>query len=1750
MESLVDAVRADAFCSRWFMWGDIGALHYTSHKYKNWPAVSRLDICHCVCMCVLTCVLCPDGHTNYPVCGCAIQHCRRRPQQGQRCPSAQAGALLALLLILVIQFGSGQCRVLGWMGDLSGTQQFNNCSNWNVTGLSDCTPKENDTFIVPNSPDKAFTIEWFIDGDITLANLAFGRSDRVDKSTLLFIFNAKTTATLHVTNLLEIHSKTWTFRYGANTTSSSNTINVIAKDLKWSGRLLRSQLFTAFPTVLVTRQMTAFNGRREATHTKVLTSVVLSIAGNASWHGTSVQSVDGTIRVLPGALLHSFVPNWMQSGSDDGYDLIVDGTARLACATSCTLQTYIAVAGQLEFIPAVLSSDQDASLPTWTLLSGGLHAAGSVVFYFTNINVMPSKLQLLFGSWRVFGPPVVNSTYSFSSSTTTRWWEDITDPATQTIEYNFQQPVLITIAVHSSFWNLTIDAFTSRGPAQWRIMPMPSGVTTVDLKTALDMDEHGVLRLISAPVQFTTSFTVHSQLISSLGYVFVGDNWHMMLSGDHNTDIKRQVAVGRGALLEVPASIDGLIPVVDFQSQLYLKSRLVISGASLQVKDLFVDSTAALGDGIVLRTTASLIVSHQLTWKGGTIEGQGSTVKLRQGAVLTTNHTKSLLNATVTLEIDGSSAARRGGCIIEYFQYRHLLPTAVLTPPAMIQGFYNKSSLGTGTYRLPEAFDDPTTLADYSTLETSCSHNSEHYGRAPVLFSSAGIASSTDHLSFTENYAVRHTTRFFSHVAGDYVFTFAWSYSIVRFWFDGHVLVTFCGDGSQTSDGCNTDVRANISGTVTVPNLSKRQHEIRLDLIRLPPKPSTNQSFVVNYKFEVSAHVSGSTAQLGATNTLWGCQASGVSVIRFYPQTSFRIRFPENVCQTRSTPADLCSIKLGVACMRLSNTSLTLGKNSSIVVRRTGVLWLQNSSSIQEQVANTGSSIQRYGLIVNDAGGSLLQLAVSAHAHSCTSASALSVLPSMVSSDTTVQQGSCRFGAYEHMGRCYYPEVTSGPSPGAYQAGVGACACRGGFLASITSNSTAVFVNKMLQLTRAMIKGTPASATFYVGLKEPGCSSSNMLHAYTQTEWDDGSCPEQLPLPLQPSPRTPACQPCFVLEKNYTSSVDGSSRLVQRSCTETSHRFICIEPPYSDVEPLAVKTCTNLSCSTGWTKYNSHCYRTRPAGVPALTHDDAAAQCFTTGAELISINDFAEQQILTPLIKADSFRVTFYWMGLYESGGNFRWRDGSAAVFRSWQCSDSNKNDIVNTALGQVAVDDKSIADSWFQVLTSDSSSRTGSYICEMRPPRQDGSFWPPQLQQGGCRAEWFEYKQICYMFNASVARNWDGAKTECSAHGQNASLVEIYDVSILTVLQNHIMTSPPVGLPPGQCEWWIGLRRVNFKFQWLSGAPTSYLPWACGDDQSSKNCVHMRTCTTRSAFNNGWVTGTCSPLRPYICQYQMGAVSHATSPTVSTATEMASPHTNPATATSMSSQLVPSSVQPTAQATTSSATTGPSSTSESASQSTSVSTSTQQPTSQTSLPATTPIAQTLPITTPSAPQTTLTAAQPISQTPLSGTQATPQAPSSTPQPTPGTQPVSQTALSAAQTNVSTPPASTTEKEPNGTGQQLTTQSSLITTPGTAQGTVTTLAGTSSATTAAVPPVTSQTSLPITSANTTDVGTATAAPSTGMTTNTQTQPTNTMQSTTKATGTVNQLTVTMVTNTQQTPSSSSSSSPSSSSSSS
>eukprot|EP00117_Sycon_ciliatum_P017689 scpid68408/ scgid16590/ len=43
MESLMDAVRADVFCSRWFVWSDIGALRSANHKYKNWPAVSRLD---------------------------------------------------------------------------------------------------------------------------------------------------------------------------------------------------------------------------------------------------------------------------------------------------------------------------------------------------------------------------------------------------------------------------------------------------------------------------------------------------------------------------------------------------------------------------------------------------------------------------------------------------------------------------------------------------------------------------------------------------------------------------------------------------------------------------------------------------------------------------------------------------------------------------------------------------------------------------------------------------------------------------------------------------------------------------------------------------------------------------------------------------------------------------------------------------------------------------------------------------------------------------------------------------------------------------------------------------------------------------------------------------------------------------------------------------------------------------------------------------------------------------------------------------------------------------------------------------------------------------------------------------------------------------------------------------------------------------------------------------------------------------
>ena len=102
-------------------------------------------------------------------------------------------------------------------------------------------------------------------------------------------------------------------------------------------------------------------------------------------------------------------------------------------------------------------------------------------------------------------------------------------------------------------------------------------------------------------------------------------------------------------------------------------------------------------------------------------------------------------------------------------------------------------------------------------------------------------------------------------------------------------------------------------------------------------------------------------------------------------------------------------------------------------------------------------------------------------------------------------------------------------------------------------------------------------------------------------------------------------------------------------------------------------SCIDVTCPPGWMYYNDHCYQlfsVNTSQSSSMLYGYAAKQCFQAGAELLSVNNAAEQTAMAALIPQTD--TALYWIGLYVTDtGDVRWLDGLPALYRIWTCSAS-----------------------------------------------------------------------------------------------------------------------------------------------------------------------------------------------------------------------------------------------------------------------------------------------------------------------------------------------------------------------------------------------------------------------------------------------------------------------------------------------
>ncbi|UMM31910.1 hypothetical protein L5515_005923 [Caenorhabditis briggsae] len=149
---------------------------------------------------------------------------------------------------------------------------------------------------------------------------------------------------------------------------------------------------------------------------------------------------------------------------------------------------------------------------------------------------------------------------------------------------------------------------------------------------------------------------------------------------------------------------------------------------------------------------------------------------------------------------------------------------------------------------------------------------------------------------------------------------------------------------------------------------------------------------------------------------------------------------------------------------------------------------------------------------------------------------------------------------------------------------------------------------------------------------------------------------------------------------------------------------------FSVVDPGPMMVDCPSECASGWLYYDSHCYK--KYNTPS-TYTQAVSACQSLGAELVSIDSFAENEALRKAYDTNTLvnEADETWIGLKYMSGSWMWSGGSSASYLNWAPSQPASNqcaqmitDPLNNATYQY------LRGGW---KTYDCSKTSASYICE-----------------------------------------------------------------------------------------------------------------------------------------------------------------------------------------------------------------------------------------------------------------------------------------------------------------------------------------------------------------------------------------------------------------------------------------------------
>ena len=576
-------------------------------------------------------------------------------------------------------------------------------------------------------------------------------------------------------------------------------------------------------------------------------------------------------------------------------------------------------------------------------------AGASFSSYFTNItlSILYPQTQWL-GSWYVWASP---GSALPDGSASLQWWLNIVPPIESL--WNFHRRVFFSIQPvnQDNQYLLTMQNFTGYGPVTFEVV-MPTSGVGINLFGAVELDTHGTVKLRSGNSTLANGkFALQARSSFSTGYLLIGQTWVVDMTGSSLTVYRQCVVQGR---LQDSFTVSGFKNAerdrLDFGGFAHIPT-----GGELNVVEATITFEHVLLDGGLLEfTNTDVTCNGSFFWQGGTMRSyNGGFIDLQQGAKLLRNTNKEL-QAGIRLKgapVYTSTLGNRGA-FSEYFQYRRKTP-----PLINARGFYSPSPQ-TGEVRVPQSFDDPSTMADFSELQPVFRRESQIFGLAPIVLDAEGNPIEDNDLSYTYDYAVRLTTNRFIDASGNYVFNVSWSCSFIRVWINNKVIIAYCADGTKDVVGktCPQQVPDGlITRSFTTNLVGFTNHVIRVDLFRLRPtqgSPAFDYSFTMTLVTPLQGSPPVSTAYKLVSPWVRSCYTNGSR----YPE-NFKVRHPASVCDTALSTSELCKPGRGVSCLivpsAFSGGKLRVGNGGFINATSTGVIWITTHGSLTRTATST-----------------------------------------------------------------------------------------------------------------------------------------------------------------------------------------------------------------------------------------------------------------------------------------------------------------------------------------------------------------------------------------------------------------------------------------------------------------------------------------------------------------------------------------------------------------------------------------------------------------------------------------------------------------------------------------------------------------------------------------------------------------------------------------------------------------------------